>query len=177
VWQCNAKHRRQTACRTPALRSEEIQESFVQAVNRIIENKADIIRTCEAVLSESCSIKALTAECNALQAELEVIAGLMQQHINAYAHMTMDQIEYQQHYDDYETRYRATHEKIDQINKQREALVAKHGQVKNYLETLTSQEIITEFDESLFYGTVNQIRVTSDGKIKFIFKDGTEIIM
>jgi hypothetical protein len=37
------------------------------------------------------------------------------------------------------------------------------------------QELITEFDEVLWYGTVDQVRVTKDGKLRLIFKDGTEI--
>ena len=61
VWQCNAKHRGDTACQTPALRSDEIRRSFVQAVNQIIDNKAEIIRTCEVVLDECCDVEGLAA--------------------------------------------------------------------------------------------------------------------
>lgn len=54
-------------------------------------------------------------------------------------------------------------------------LIAKRGRIQNYLDTLNRQELITEFDEVLWYGTVDQVRVTQDGKLRFIFKDETEI--
>lgn len=112
VWQCNAKHRGDTACRTPRLRPEEIRRSFDQAVNRIIDNQAEIIRTCEAVLSECCDARKLAAECDALQGELEVATGLMQRHISANAHSAPDQTEYQRQYDKYAARFEATRNRI-----------------------------------------------------------------
>ncbi len=175
VWQCNAKHRGDTACRTPALRSEEIQRSFVQAANQIIGGKAEIIHTCEAVLDQCCDVERLAAEYASLQAELEVVTGLMQRHISANAHSALDQAEYQRQYDEYATRFEAARTQLDSINEQREALIAKRGRLQSYLDTLKRQELITEFDEVLWYGMVDQARVTKDGKLRFIFKDETEI--
>lgn len=175
VWQCNAKHRGNTACRTPALRSEEIQRSFVQAVNQVIDNKAEIIHTCEAVLDECCDVEGLAAEYASLQNELEVVTGLMQRHISTNAHSALDQAEYQQQYDDYAARFKATRGRINEVSEQREALIAKRGRIQSYLDTLQGQELITEFDEALWYGTVDQMRVKLDGKLRFTFKDGAEI--
>ena len=162
VWQCNAKHRGDTTCQTPALRSEEIRRSFVQAVNRIIGNKAEIIRTCDAVLDECCDVEGLAAEYASLQAELEVVTGLMQRHISANAHSALDQVEYQRQYDEYAARFEATRSRINEVSEQREALIAKRGRIQSYLETLQRQDLITEFDEVLWYGSVDQVLVTQD---------------
>jgi len=54
-------------------------------------------------------------------------------------------------------------------------LIAKRGHLQSYLDTLKRQELITEFDVVLWYGIVDQVRATSDGKLRFILKDGTEI--
>ncbi len=175
VWQCNAKHRGDTACRTPALRSEEISRSFVQAVNQIIGNKAEIIRTCEAVLDECCDVEGLAVGYAALQAELEVVTGLMQRHISANAHSALDQAEYQRQYDEYAAQFEATRNRINEVGEQREAVIAKRGRIQSYLDTLKRQELVADFDEVLWYGTVDQVRVTQDGKLRFIFKDETEI--
>jgi hypothetical protein len=40
------------------------------------------------------------------------------------------------------------------------------------LDKLERHELIAEFDEVLWYGTVDQVRVTQDGKLRFILKDG-----
>jgi hypothetical protein len=177
VWQCNSKFRGHTSCNTPALHTEEIKEAFIRVINQTIENKAEIISTCEMVLDECCNIKTTTAELNTLQSELEIITGLMQQHISTYAHTMMDQTEYQRQYNEYETRFKTTRQQINQINEQREELIAKQGKIQSYLEALKKQDLISTYDETLWYGTVYQIRITSDGKLRFILKDDTEIIV
>jgi site-specific DNA recombinase len=175
VWQCNAKQRGYTACQTSVLRSEEIQKAFIRVVNRIIDNKAVIMSVCEATMDECCDVQGLAAENNALQAELEIVTGLMQRHVSANAYTVMDQAEYQRQYDDYAARFSAARNRINEVNAQRETLIANRGQIQCYLETLKNQELIAEFDEVLWYGTMDQARVTQDGKLRFIFKDGTEI--
>ena len=44
-----------------------------------------------------------------------------------------------------------------------------------YLETLRAQALVKHFDEALWYGTVEQVRIGENGAMKFIFKDGTVI--
>ena len=175
MWQRNAKHHGDTACQTPTLRSEEIRRSFIQAVTQIIGNKAEIIYTCEAVLDECCDTEGLAVEYASSQAELEVVTGLMQRHISANAHSALDQAEHQRQYDEYAARFEATRSRINAVGEHREALIAKRGRIQSYLDTLNRQDLITEFDEVLWYSAVDQVRVTQDGKLRFIFKDGTEI--
>ena len=57
----------------------------------------------------------------------------------------------------------------------REPLTAKRGRIRAYLETLRAQDLVRNFDEALWYGTVEQVRIGEDGKMKFIFKDGLVI--
>jgi chromosome segregation ATPase len=144
-------------------------------LGRILQNKAEVIRTCEAVLDECCDIQELAAEYSSLQAELEVVTGLMQRRIGANAHSTLDQTEYQRQYDEYAARFEATRNRINEVSEQREALIAKCRHLQSYLDALKRQELITEFDEVLWYGTVDQVQVTQDRKLRFIFKDGVEI--
>jgi hypothetical protein len=35
--------------------------------------------------------------------------------------------------------------------------------------------LIAEFDEVLWYGAVDQVRVTQDGRLRFIFNDGVMV--
>jgi hypothetical protein len=54
-----------------------------------------------------------------IQAELEVVTGLMQRHISANA---LDKVEYQRQYDEYAARFEAARSRINEVNEQREAL-------------------------------------------------------
>ena len=175
VWQCNAKHRGHTNCSTPRLRSETIQKAFIQAYNRIIDNKAEIIHICETTLGECCDTQELSTESAVLQAEMEVVSGLMQRHISANAHVAMDQAEYMRQYDEYTSRFNEAGYRLAETAAQREVLVARRGQIQSYLETLRKQALIPKFDESLWYGTIEQVRIQADGIMKFFFKDGTQI--
>ena len=106
-----------------------------------------------------------------MQAELEVVTGLMQRHISVNAHSALDQVEYQLQYDEYAARSEATRSRISKVGEQREALIAKRGRIQSYQNILKRQELITEFDEALWYGTVNHVRVARDGKLRIIFRD------
>lgn len=40
---------------------------------------------------------------------------------------------------------------------------------------MPEQGLFSRFNETLWYGTVEQIRVTDKGNLRFIFRDGQEI--
>ena len=82
---------------------------------------------------------------------------------------------YQRQYDEYEARYNAARQALTEINAQQSALAARQGKIAEYISLLREQGLITEFNESLWYATVDQVRALADGRLRFIFKDGTQI--
>lgn len=86
----------------------------------------------------------------------------MQRHISANAHSALDQTQYQRQYDEYAARFEATRSRISEVSEQREALIAERGRIQSYLDTLKRQELITEFDEALWYGMADQVSVMLD---------------
>ena len=177
VWQCNAWHRGHTKCSTPRLRTETIQEAFIQVVNQIIDNKSEIINVCEATLGKSCSPHDIDVQCASLQAELEVVTGLMQSHVSANAHAVLDQADYKRQYDEYAARHAKIKDMLAELRAQKEALVARSGQIRLYIDALKKQPVITEFDEMLWHGTVERVIIMQDRILRFIFKDGNEIVV
>lgn len=175
VWQCNARHKGLTACCTPPLRNETLQDAFVQAFNQIVDRKDEIIQICEDTMRERCDTSGLVAQQAELRTELEIITGLMQRHISANAHMVLDQTEYQRQYDEYEARYHETKRCIAEVEACREALTAKRGKLRGYLDMLRKQGPIRTFNETLWCGAVEQVRIKEDGTMHFIFKDGAVV--
>jgi len=171
VWQCNARHKQLTTCGTPALRNETIQDAFVRAFNQIVERKDEIIQICEDTIQERCDISGLVDQHSELRTELGIITELMQRHITANAHVVMDQAEYQRQYDEYEARYNETKRRIAEVEVHREALTAKRGKLKGYLDLLRMQGPIRTFNETLWCGAIEQVRIKEDGTMRFIFKD------
>ena len=175
VWQCNARHKGKTACQTPALRDETLQDAFVMAINRTLHKKDEIIGICEATMEKRCDIQPLKEEQKKLQAELEVTRGLMERLITLNATTVMDQDEYKRQFAEYEARYNEIRQRIADVESEQKQRVGKRGKLAEYLETLKNQGIISSFNETLWYGTVEQVRVLKDGKLRFIFKDGSMV--
>ena len=175
VWQCNAKHKRLTTCGTPALRNETMQDAFVRAFNQIVDRKDEIIQICEDTMRERCDTSELAEQQAALRTELEIITGLMQRLISANAQVAMDQAEYQRQYDEYEARNNETQRRIAEVDARREGLTAKRGKLKGYLDMLSRQGPIRAFNETLWCGAVEQVRIKENGTMRFIFKGGTVV--
>jgi len=174
VWQCNRKYHGDAICNTPSLREATIQEAFVQAFNKVIGGKDEIIQMIEKTMRERCDGSTLDAQKAALQAELEIVAELMERHIRVNAHAAMDQALYQRQYDEYEARYNSAMVRLAEVDSQMAALVSKRGQLAGYLDAIRDQGPITAFNEMLWYGTVEQVLVMQDGKLRFFFKGGQE---
>ena len=171
VWTCNARSKGETHCKTPALRNATIEDAFVRAINQTISQKDEIIRICEDTMRERCDTTEITATLEKLRAELEVVAEMMQRQITLNAQVVLDQAEYQRQFAEYDARYNETKAQIISLEKERDARAAKRGIVLQYIETLRAESRAAVFDERLWYGTVDQVRVKADGMMRFIFKD------
>ena len=66
-------------------------------------------------------------------------------------------------------------QRIADVESEQKQRVGKRGKLAEYLETLKNQGLISSFNETLWYGTVEQVRVLKDGKLRFIFKDGSMV--
>ena len=159
----------------PPIRNETMQDAFVRAFNRVIDRKDEIIQICEDTMRERCDTSGLIEQQAELRTELEIITGLMQRHISANAQVAMNQAEYQRQYDDYEARYHEAQRRIADVEAHREALTAKRGKLKGYLDMLRRQGPIRTFNDTLWCGAVEQVRIKEDGTMRFIFKDGVVV--
>ena len=53
---------------------------------------------------------------------------------------------------------------------------AKRTKIAMFLERLeNSAELVTEFDEELWYSTVDMVTVFEDKRMVFTFRDGTQV--
>ena len=91
------------------------------------------------------------------------------------AAMAMDQDEYNRQFAKYVVRYNEIRQRIAKVESEQYQRIAKRDKLAEYLETLRNQGLIPSFNETLWYGTVEQVRVTTEGNLRFIFRDGQEI--
>ena len=106
---------------------------------------------------------------------MEVACGLMERLIAMNAAKAMNQDEYNRQFAEYEARYNEIRQRIADVESEQHQRIAKRGKLTEYLDALKEQGVISRFNETLWYGTVEQVRVTTEGNLRFIFRDGQEI--
>ncbi len=175
VWQCNEKNRGQH-CKTPHLTEANIQAAFLIAFNRILGKREEIIEAYHEVMEALTDTTDLDTEREQLQSECEVVMGLIRKVIEDNAQKAMDQAEYEKKYTRHYNQYEKARQRMAAIEELRLERNAKRTKMAMFLERLTGcSELVTEFDEELWYSTVDSVTVYKDGRMVFAFRDGKKI--
>lgn len=175
IWQCNHKYRNGTHCETPHLYEAALQQAFVDAFNSLISNKDEILQAHADIIEALTDTAALDREFAKLQSEQDMVMGLMQKYVEENTHAALDQEEYLRRYGALLERYEAVKVGLARIAGQRQERAAKRGNVLRFLEKLEQSNLLTDFDEALWYITMDTVTVHSEHEILFAFKDGTKL--
>ena len=111
-----------------------------------------------------------------LESECEVAMELIRKVIADNAHKAMDQGEYERKYTGYCERHEAARKRLAEIAELRLERNVKHTKMDMFLKRLAgSAELVTEFDEELWYSTVDFVTVYEDMRMVFTFRDGNTV--
>ena len=149
-----------------------MEDAFVMAINRAIEQKDDIISLCEVVMAKRCDITGIDARLSTLHAELDANTALMKDSIYDNAHKTIDQDDYKRLFSEYENQIAVIRANIASLEDQKKELMAKRNNIQNYIARLRSQDRITGFSETLWLNCVERVWINPDGTMKFDFRGG-----
>ena len=177
VWQCNDKYTAGGApCPSPHLTEEQMKVAFLTAFNARLNNKAEIFEAYDEVLRILTDNSILDAEAAELQSECDVVTGLVKKIVQENASAPLDQNDYNARYNALIQRYETATTRLTEIDSERLERNAKRANITRFLKILMKQdELITEFDDELWYTTVDSITVFPDGKLKVTFRDGSDV--
>lgn len=66
---------------------------------------------------------------------------------------------------------------LAEVSKDIEARNAKRSELESFLNLLDGREgLLTEFDEALWLGIVDKMKVDAEGGVTFVLKDGNKVI-
>lgn len=173
IWQCNHKFQNGEKCTTPHLYEEHIKEKFILAMNRVLENKEEIIENC-LLLSENFTASDDTAIEQVTQ-KMDAIAELTRNLMQQNSVKPIKQELYKAEYEKLVQRYETMKAKRDTLVSKKETMASKLKFILHYAETLREQSVITEFSEDLWLKAIDHVTICRDGGMVFLFKDGTEI--
>jgi hypothetical protein len=176
VWRCNQKYKGEAICRAPHLDEWKVEAAFLAAFNQRITDRAEIFSAYDEVLLELADTTALDAEAAELTSECAVVTELTRKAVQENARTAQDQAEYNARRDALVRRYDAAHARLVEIEDARIERRAKRANINRFLKTLARQEnLVDEFDEELWYITVDRLNVYHDGRICVVFRDGGKV--
>ena len=176
VWRCNGKFSGEAKCGTPTLTTEGIQQMFLQAYNLLMGNREQVIQACEVMRSIVSDCSKLDAEIDALNEEIQVVAGLVSQCVKENATSQQSQEEYNKKYSRLVRRYEKAVERLNRANADKEQRLDRDRDIRIFIAEIETQPLILEtWDERLWVALLDSATVHADKRITFRFKDGTEI--
>ena len=143
--------------------------------NQVIDAKDGIIAVYHEVLEPHLATDDLQQELDGLDAEINVVAGLIEDCIKENAHVALDQADYQKRYDALVDRFETAKARQKVLTQQITDRQARRQQIELFLAGLKKREPLTVFRDEDWLAMVDYVTVTEDAGITVTFKDGTEI--
>ena len=176
VWRCNAKFKGKKKCSTPAFEVETIQQAFLKAYNELMGTRDEVIAACEAMRELVGNLTALDADIEALEEELEVVSELINQCVKGNATTAQAQDEYTKKYNSLVRRYERASKALQKSTEERQHKLERDRQLRIFVGTLREQPlVVSEWNAELWITLLDTATVYHDGRIVFLFKNGTTI--
>ena len=178
VWQCNGKYGRKSksGCTTPHLNETDIQQIFIKAFNQIFRNKTQLLADYNEIIQTLTDTTATDQESEVLREECRVAAEMIQQCVTENARVAQSQADYQKRYNALYKRYDKAKAQLDKMAATKQEQDIKKEILQRLIADINQQEgILTEFNEELWYATVQDVTVNFAEGVAVTFKDGSVI--
>jgi len=153
------------------------EQAFLAALNQRLADRVAIFAAYDEMLLVLTDTGDLDTEAATLTQECEVVMELTRRAVQENASVAQDQAAYQQRHDALVARYEVAHTQLGEIEKTRNERRAKRANIRRFLQTLEWQpDLVTDFDDELWYTTVDRILVHGDGRLAVLFRDGVEVM-
>ena len=175
IWRCNHKFNGDK-CATPTLEEEAIKSRFLAAVNTLIANRDMLLEDCRLIQTTLTDCAEIDAKLETLMQEIEVVSELTKRCIEDNAQNAQDQDAYAERYNGLVERYEKTKAEVDELQRRKAERQAKAENIGAFMFELHERDAaITEFDDRLWLTTVDKVTVHRDGRLVFLFQNGTEV--
>ena len=156
--------------------TETVQQMFLQAYNQLMGSRDQVIQACEVMRSVVADFTELDAEIDALNEEIQVVAGLVSQCIKENATSQQSQEEYTKKYNRLVRRYERAVERLKKASAEKDNRLDRDRDLRVFIAEIETQPLILDtWDERLWVALLDSATVHADSRITFRFKDGTEI--
>jgi uncharacterized protein (DUF3084 family) len=139
-------------------------------------NREQVIQACEVMREVVSDCSKLDAEIDALNEEIQVVAGLVNQCIKENATTQQSQEEYNKKYNRLVKRYEKAVDRLNRATAERESRMQRDRELRIFIGAIKEQPLVLEtWDEGLWLTLLETATVHADNRITFRYKDGTDI--
>ena len=136
----------------------------------------EVIAACEAMRELVGNLTALDADIEALEEELEVVSELVNQCVKENATTAQSQDEYTKKYNSLVRRYERASKALQKTTEERQRKLERDRQLRIFVGTLREQPlVVSKWNAELWITLLDTATVYHDGRIVFLFKNGTTI--
>ena len=173
IWRCNDKYKHDPHCQTPHITEEEIRVQFVEAFNRLLGMKEQVIADCRIARETLHDCSSLEREIADLRKEQEQVAELAR--IAILEHVSVAEGGVNTLQMKYLAKHDALAQQIVQLEAECRRRVEKCDLIAKFIHCLAKQEnFIDTFDEKLFMAVVDHVTVFMGRKANYTFGSITE---
>ncbi|MEW6903277.1 recombinase family protein [Trueperella pyogenes] len=173
VWRCNHKYDGGSICTTPHLSDQQIQEAFVEAVRQLLGERGAADDVLEAELRAELDTTDLRLQADRISAQAATVGEAIEKLIATNARVAQNQNDYQQRFDTLSAEHTDLLQQhaciLDEITDLQNRLNAYQHYKINIAELDANQ---IEFAPYLWHTLTDHAKVTTDGTITFVFRDG-----
>lgn len=176
VWQCKSKLKKGHKCETPDLNPKDIENIFIEAFNKLLENKDEVIGGIKEFIKSIDDTEVMEKEKAMLCGESRLIYTKIQNYIDKNATETLNQDTYKENYITLSNEYEAVKQKIEILDSKLKDKRARIISIENFLKDISKNEtLIDSFDDKLFIRVIDKIVVKSYTEVIVAFKNGQEV--
>lgn len=143
---------------------------FVDAYNKMIIGKDEILKNLELVLNQIVSVESIEDKIKEMNKDIESVVYDVE--ILIHSSKETDEIKQKE----LELKYDKLIQKLKDLEHQKEEVMDKRNKINTFISSLKSKpDAITEFDEELFNIMIDKAIVNRDKSIEFIFNSGYKV--
>ena len=170
IWRCQHKYDNGEPCKTPHVTEDQIKAEFMAEMNRVIENKEQVLADIRTLISSLTDTRELEEKEASAGKELDAVSVSMRKLVDDYARALIEQAAYDDRYAELLAQSQTIEEQIAEIGEQREQRRARKRELDAFYKMLKATGPIVEFDEELWNVAVDRMTVDSRGDLGFSFR-------
>ena len=170
IWRCQHKYDNGEPCKSPHVTEDQIKAAFMAEMNRVIENKEQVLADIRTLISSLTDTRELEEKEASAGKELDAVSVSMRKLVDDYARALIEQAAYDDRYAELLAHSQTIEEQIAEIGEQREQRRARKCELDAFYKMLKATGPIVEFDEELWNVAVESVIIDNVNPITFKLK-------